>query len=142
MSAFHGGIQGAFMQLCIHCLLVCQPSELPPAHIPVLQSVSFKLYLLTISFKLHLFLFIPVRIHTLISCTAMTVTSCTIFLGQVGLNVLGRGLLVLLPVMDMTVGLLKIFMSDLGACGRCIGPPIGFADISNLSTAQSLCLLI
>ena len=76
----------------------------------------FKPYLLTMSFKLHLFLFVPVRIHTLISCTAMTATSCTIFWAEWGLNVLGCGLLVLLPVMDMTVSLLKIFMSDSGAC--------------------------
>ena len=33
----------------------------------------------------------------------MTATSCTIFWAKWGLNVLGCGLLVLLPVMDMTV---------------------------------------
>ena len=99
---------------CLHAVSVVYTLRVRCSVCPH-QHLSFN-YLLTISFKLHLFLFVPVRIHTLISCTAMTVTSCTIFWAEWGLNVLGRGLLVLLPVMDMTVGLLKIFMSDSGAC--------------------------
>ena len=114
VSSHPGNWQAVRSPKCLHAVSVVYTLRVRCSVCPH-QHLSFN-YLLTISFKLHLFLFVPVRIHTLISCTAMTVTSCTIFWAEWGLNVLGCGLLVLLPVMDMTVGLLKIFMFDSGAC--------------------------